>query len=463
MLKKVFIYSLAGLMAAVFVLAVTGFAVKLAGKDRVAPGVVLCGREVSGMTSGELEQVIAELVPETVTEMYCRFLPEMKEEIERRVTEVTKKKGDRQKQNGTEGEADEVSLEVWGDELFVVMKEPMFRVCIEETVEAVTEASRRVSAWEWLYKAVTGHALRERRVEAVFQWEEDRLRLCGELLQRMTERDRREAVITWDGEKIKVAESLRGFRLDTEKLYSEAEQVLAEATERMNAEQVEGLVLRFYVKGTALMPQLSTTQAKRCETLIGQFTTFYTGAAGGRVRNIETGAQKLHGTVILPGEEFSVASVLMPFTVANGYAFGGTYIDGQLSESIGGGVCQLSTTLYNALLQTRLDITMRYPHSMSVGYIPLGRDAAIAGDYKDLKFKNTTNVPVLLLCETNGESVKVTLYGPKEAKREEVGFESVIAEQTKESVTVEVYRTEKGEDGKEVRERVSRDRYKERG
>ena len=123
-------------------------------------------------------------------------------------------------------------------------------------------------------------------------------------------------------------------------------------------------------------------------------------------------------------------------------------------------MCQLSTTLYNALLQTKLEIVERYSHSMPVGYVPLGRDAAIAGDYKDLKFKNTTDAPVLLLCDATGTEVKVTVYGTEEAKRGKLNFESVIKEETEEKIQVEVYRAETGADGEERREKVSEDVYR---
>ena len=259
-----------------------------------------------------------------------------------------------------------------------------------------------------------------------------------------------------------MSESRRGFRLESEALWADAERVEQEVTEYLKTGSVEGLVLRFYVKGTAQMPNLSTSQAQKCDTVIGTFRTSYVGAGTGRAQNIRAGAEHLQAKVILPGDLFSVAEALMPFTEENGYATGGTYIDGQLSESIGGGVCQLSTTLYNALLQTRLEIVERYPHSMPVGYIPPGRDAAIAGDYKDLKFRNTTKSPVLLLCETTGEEVKVTLYGCEEARREGVTFENVVTEETEENVTVEVYRMETGENGNRVRERVSCDTYRVR-
>jgi len=432
--------------------------------------VVLCGRDVSGMTREELTVAVEALVPETVTELRCRFLPEMREEIEVRVEEIHKV---RDRTNPAAGEAvwsgtsreaaAESSLTVRGNELCLVIRTPMFWVDVEAAVEAVFEASEEANAWEWLYQAVTGQAFRERGVETEFIWDAASFRACVNTLQKMTERDRKEATVAWKDGKIKVTESCRGFRLDTGRLQADAEGVLAESVERLKRGPVETLALRFYVGGTVLMPMLSTEQVKQCNTEIGEFVTSYTGAGGGRAQNIEAGARKLHARVVLPGEEFSVATALMPFTEANGYASGGTYIDGQLSESIGGGVCQLSTTLYNALLQTKLDITMRYPHSIPVGYVELGRDAAIAGDYKDLRFVNNTKAPVILLCEGAEEKVTVTLYGTEEAKRGEVTFESVVTEQEEDSVTVEVYRVEKGEKGKEVRERVSRDRYKERG
>ncbi len=459
MLKRIVTYGVVGVLTLSVAVFVAGVAVRKMNTGRIAPGVTVCGRDVSGLTLDEAERLLRGIAPETVTEIRCRFLPEMREEVEDRVKEdADKTEGIK---NSDEGSVSLplTTLTVQENELCLTAGTPMFRVDTEGTLRSVAEKSSEVKVWEWLYAAVTGRACREREAEAVFIWEEAGFGEYIALLGEITERERRDATVTWENGQVKVTESNRGFRLEKSELWQEAETVTKEAIQRMQAEQVEGLVLRFYVKGTALMPGLTTAQARGCNTVIGYFTTSYAGAVGGRVRNIQTGAEKLHGVVVLPGEEFSVATALMPFTEENGYAAGGTYIDGQLSESIGGGVCQLSSTLYNALLQTHLEITERHPHSMPVGYVPLGRDAAIAGDYKDLKFKNTANTPVILLCEATGTEVRVTIYGPEESKREKVLFESVEREKTKDSVTVEVYRKSIGKDGKEVKEKLSEDRY----
>lgn len=454
-LGRRFLYGLSRVMIAAVVFATTllvaGVLVKKAGEGRVAPGVAVCGRDVSGMSEEELARAVETLVPETVTELRCRFLPELREETEARVISFERGKN-----------TEDMSMAIQGNELCLTVRLPMFRVDRSATVEAVRKASREVKAWEWLYGRMTGQAFRERSVQAVFAWDGDCFADGVAELQKAVEREAKEATIAWENGKIRVTESERGFRLNTEQLQKDMVDVIAEAVEQLKTGPMEALVLRFYVGCRVESPRLSAEQAKTCDTVIGAFATSYSGAGGGRVQNIENGAQKLHGKVILPGEEFSAAAALMPFTETNGYASGGTYIDGQLSESIGGGVCQLSTTLYNALLQTKLNITMRYPHSLPVGYVPLGLDAAIAGDYKDLRFVNNTETPVLLLCKTTKENVKVTVYGPEEARREAVTLESVVTEKTEEGVTVEVYRTEKGEKGETVREKVSRDRYKER-
>lgn len=451
MLKRVVGYGLAVVFSVAVILTVAGFTIKKVSTGRIAPGIVLCGRNISGMTLPEAEAVIGELVPETVTEIRCRFLPEMREELEERI------------RNREKAQAGKKSKEAWSlqeNEVYFTTTQPLLRVDAEATLRAVTEKSGEVKVWEWLYATVTRRPYRIRNAEASFGWEDACFRDTIDILRGVTEREQSDAAVAWKKGTVKVTESRRGFRLNTDTLWQEAETVAREATERLLAGPAEGLTLRFYITGTALMPKLSTAQAKKCNTIIGTFTTAYTGAGSGRAKNIETGAGKLHGAVVLPGEVFSVATALMPFTEENGYATGGTYIDGQLSESIGGGVCQLSTTLYNALLYTRLEITERHPHSLSVGYIPLGQDAAIAGDYKDLKFKNITDAPVLLLCETMEERVKVTLYGAENAGRGEITVESVTTEESKDSITVEVYRTETGAKGEVKKERVSRDKYR---
>ena len=129
---------------------------------------------------------------------------------------------------------------------------------------------------------------------------------------------------------------------------------------------------------------------------IGWFSTYYLSTEEGRNQNVETGCAKINGTVLYPGEEISIYEVTAPYTVENGYGIGFSYLNGQVVESIGGGICQVATTIYNAALNAELEITQRQPHSMTVAYVPVSADAAIATGYKDLKFKNNTETPIYI-------------------------------------------------------------------
>lgn len=128
--------------------------------------------------------------------------------------------------------------------------------------------------------------------------------------------------------------------------------------------------------------------------IIGTYSTSFTKTDYNRNMNMRNGINLINGTMVYPGETFSTNALLEPWTADNGWYGAGTYVNGKVEVSLGGGICQVSSTLYNAVLLAELDVVERSPHSMSVGYVPLAADAALAGTYKDLKFANNTDVPL---------------------------------------------------------------------
>ncbi|MGN1165866.1 MAG: VanW family protein [Lachnospiraceae bacterium] len=140
-----------------------------------------------------------------------------------------------------------------------------------------------------------------------------------------------------------------------------------------------------------------TVKEEDLKTVKDKLGSYSTDAGGGeRWQNLKTGVEKIDGTVLAPGEEVSVHALTAPYDKEHGYVAAGSYENGQVVETYGGGICQVSTTLYNAILFAELEVTERYPHSMLVAYIDPSRDAAIAGDVKDLKFKNNYDTPVYI-------------------------------------------------------------------
>ena len=143
-------------------------------------------------------------------------------------------------------------------------------------------------------------------------------------------------------------------------------------------------------------PKGSEEELSKVKDLLGGFNTNYSSSTQNRCDNIATAAGKINGTVLYPGEEFSVYETIGPLDAANGYELAGAYENGQTVQSYGGGVCQVSTTLYNAVILAELEVTERSNHSMIVTYVKPSMDAAIAGDYKDLKFVNNQDVPIYI-------------------------------------------------------------------
>ena len=174
------------------------------------------------------------------------------------------------------------------------------------------------------------------------------------------------------------------------------------------------------------------------EDMTDALGSFYTDAGGGeRWTNLKTGSGKINGTIVEPGETFSMYDTVAPFNEENGYAEGTAYENGQVVPSWGGGICQVSTTLYNAVIYAELEIVERYPHSMLVDYVKPSRDAAIAGGSMDFRFKNSYDTPIYIFSEIDDyNQLRVVIYG-KETRPENrrVEYES-------ETISTEEYSTE---------------------
>lgn len=162
--------------------------------------------------------------------------------------------------------------------------------------------------------------------------------------------------------------------------------------------------------------------------LVSEFTTYYSTANVSRSGNIARAAELLDGLVIGSGEIFSCSTAIGPITEENGYLPAGTYVQGRVEDGIGGGVCQISTTLYNAALLAKLTIVERAPHSMAVSYVDPARDAAIAGDYKDLKLRNDYEYPVVIAAKAQGGALTISVHTSEEDIGNEVELISTVVE-----------------------------------
>ncbi len=184
-------------------------------------------------------------------------------------------------------------------------------------------------------------------------------------------------------------------------------------------------------------PKGSREELSRVKDLLGSGSTKYGSSNPNRKANIETGVSKIRGTVLYPGESFSVCDALVPFSEENGYYPAASYANGTTVDSLGGGVCQVSTTFYLALLRAELQIDKRYNHSMTIGYADLAMDAAIAEGSKDLIFSNNLDAPIYVHAYADGSTVYFAIYG--EEYRDEnrsVRYESETVETTEPAIEI---------------------------
>ncbi|HHU71265.1 MAG TPA: hypothetical protein GXZ21_04415 [Clostridiales bacterium] len=180
------------------------------------------------------------------------------------------------------------------------------------------------------------------------------------------------------------------------------------------------------------MPKYTRKDVEKVNSILGSFSTEYKSSAEGRAANLANGAKLINNAVIYPDEVFSGYEYLTPFTPANGYYSAGAYAGGKVIDSIGGGACQVTTTLYNAVLFAELEVVERAAHSMTISYADLGRDAAIAGTYKDLKFMNSTDYPILIEAYTKGRRITFNIWGYDErSNNRKIKFETIVKSETK--------------------------------
>lgn len=155
---------------------------------------------------------------------------------------------------------------------------------------------------------------------------------------------------------------------------------------------------------------LTTVYAGEEDTLLGEFTTKFDPVVPGRGENIKIAAEKINNTVILPQEVFSYNDTTGPTSKNEGYKLAKIFVKGKEKKGYGGGVCQVSSTLYNAVLMAELEVVERHPHTKEVHYVEPDKDAAVSYGAIDLKFTNTYNVPIRITTSVGDDFITTQIY-----------------------------------------------------
>ena len=174
--------------------------------------------------------------------------------------------------------------------------------------------------------------------------------------------------------------------------------------------------------------------------LLATYSTKYSTSNTNRVTNLKLAAAKINGTVLMPEEVFSYNKVLGKRTIAAGYKEAGIYENGKETTGLAGGICQISTTLFNAALLSNMEMVEVHNHQFVPLYSSAGRDATVVYGTKDFKFKNTRNYAVKIKCSVSGGMAKFSIYGIKEDTEYDVSISAKITSKTSSSIKSTTYR-----------------------
>ena len=190
-----------------------------------------------------------------------------------------------------------------------------------------------------------------------------------------------------------------GYSIDKDKLKNDINNALNKTISQVLCEKI------------TLYPDVYESNLSLYTTTRASFTTYYTNSTNSRKHNISLATKKINGKVIMPSEEFSFNKVVGSRTLSNGFMESNIILNGEYTSGVGGGVCQVSTTLYNAILLSNLKVTERHSHSLQVGYIEPSYDAMVNENTSDLKFINNTPYPIYIKGESDENKVTFTIYG----------------------------------------------------
>lgn len=161
---------------------------------------------------------------------------------------------------------------------------------------------------------------------------------------------------------------------------------------------------------------------------LGKYTTRYDESNKNRTNNIKLSSEKINETILMPGETFSYNKVVGERTIKAGYKEAAIYMNGKVVDGIGGGICQVSSTLYNAVLDANLEIVKRTNHYFTTSYVPVSRDATVSYGTIDFQFKNNRSYPIKIQCTAKNGISEVEIKGIKEETEYEVVIQNEITE-----------------------------------
>lgn len=421
----------------ILIIFLAGFALKASLSSKIINGVSINGIDVSGLTIKEAENKINNQIEKTkVNELKLEY-KDFRTTIERKDLDINIKVEDAVKQaynvgrsnniiynnfkiimTGIKKETIKLNVEYNQEMLSTIMDSISnelpgivreYTYCIEEDDLIITNGKKGIKLDETTFKNIildrfAGNIKNKNENKIaipVINKEPDIIDL--EKIYEEIHSEPQNAYIIEEPLEIVVDKDGVDFKISME----EAQKIIDEG------EKDEYIIPLKITKAKTTVKDLGT---KAFPDKLSKFTTKYDASNRNRSTNLELAASKIDGTVLLPGEEFSYNKVVGKRTIENGYKEAAIYAGGGVQDGLGGGICQISSTLYNAVLLANLEITERRNHTYTTSYCEAGRDATVVYGVQDFKFKNTREYPIKLNAKVKNGVATINIMGIKQKK-----------------------------------------------
>lgn len=310
---------------------------------------------------------------------------------------------------------------------------------IEKTIDNAYNVNRKSNIFVNIFKTVKSTLGFKTKINVVVDFDKDKLNNELNEIAEDINIEVKNATLNIQGNKIKIEKEKTGLELDIKSSIDSFEKTL------QNGNFEEELIV------TKIEPEVTSADLKDIDTLLGEYSTSLAGSSFSRIENIKLAAKTTSDVLLMPGEEFSYNEHTGVRSAANGYKNAHVISGGEVVDGIGGGVCQVSSTMFNSVLYAGLDIVSRTNHSIRSTYVPLGRDATVTDGGYDFVFKNSYKNPVFIKNTCTNGRITCQIFGVKSDKKKieiQTAINSTIAYSVREQADSNL---EKGE--KEVLEK----------
>lgn len=290
-----------------------------------------------------------------------------------------------------------------------------YRYLVDEEIEKAYSIGRNGNIFKKVYNAlllsIKGNQL---NIESTYR--RDKLEAFIKKIKKEIDSDARNATISYENGNIDMKKSNIGVKVDVAKNLEIAEYYI---------KQKKFGIIELVVEET--IPHILYDEIKEISSELSSYKTSFNINDRNRTDNIRLAAKRLDNRILLPGESFSMNESLGPRTLENGYKEAPIMLKSELVMGTGGGICQVSSTLYNAVLLSGLDVIERVHHSAPLSYISAGRDATVNEDSIDFRFVNSLDYPICIQADVEGKILTVRILGrkPKDGKTYKIKTETL--------------------------------------